>query len=218
MRSPGKQRSQCWRCAAEQVRCKPSRRIPVAGSASRFSTLGFATPVFWIGLMLIVVFSVHLRWFPVSGMSQLSYLGGGGFWDVAHHLVLPSIALALVAVGVIARLTRSAMLEVLRQDFVRTARAKGVGEGAVVWRHAFKAAMVSVVPVLGLQAGFVLSGAVYIEKVFEWPGVGRLLVDAILKRDLLLVMGGVVLVASIYVLFNILVDVVQALLDPRITA
>jgi peptide/nickel transport system permease protein len=121
-------------------------------------------------------------------------------------------------VGVIARLTRSAMLEVLRQDFVRTARAKGVGERAVVWRHAFKAALVSIIPVLGIQAGFVLSGSVYIEKVFEWPGVGRLLVDAILKRDLLLVMGGVMLVATIYVLFNILVDVLQAILDPRIKA
>jgi peptide/nickel transport system permease protein len=167
-------------------------------------------------MMMVLYFAVHRRWVPVSGMSELSYLGGGGFWDVAHHLVLPSVALALVALGVIARLTRSAMLEVLRQDFIRTARAKGVGERAVVWRHAFKAAMVSIVPVLGLQAGFVLSGSVYIEKVFEWPGVGRLLVDAILKRDLLLVMGGVMLVASIYVLFNIVVDVLQALLDPRI--
>ncbi len=190
-----------------------------ADRAITFAVLvGISVPSFFLGMMMVLFFAVHLRWFPVSGMNELSYLGGGGFWDVAHHLVLPSVALALVALGVIARLTRSAMLEVLRQDFIRTARAKGVGERAVVWRHAFKAAMVSIVPVLGLQAGFVLSGSVYIEKVFEWPGVGRLLVDAILKRDLLLVMGGVMLVASIYVLFNIVVDVLQALLDPRIKA
>lgn len=194
-----------------------ARQFGWADRAITFAVLvGISVPSFFLGMMMVLFFAVHLRWFPVSGMNELSYLGGGGFWDVAHHLVLPSVALALVALGVIARLTRSAMLEVLRQDFIRTARAKGVGERAVVWRHAFKAAMVSIVPVLGLQAGFVLSGSVYIEKVFEWPGVGRLLVDAILKRDLLLVMGGVMLVASIYVLFNIVVDVLQALLDPRI--
>lgn len=196
-----------------------ARQYGAADRAITFAVLlGISVPSFFLGMMLILLFGVELQWFPVSGMSRLSYLGGGGAWDVAHHLVLPAVALALVALGVIARLTRGAMLEVLRQDFIRTARAKGVGERAVVWRHAFKAAMVSVVPVLGLQAGFVLSGAVYIEKVFEWPGVGRMLVDAILKRDLLLVMGGVVLVASIYVVFNIVVDVAQALLDPRITA
>ena len=196
-----------------------ARQYGFADKAITFAVLlGISVPSFFLGMMMVLLFAVHLRWFPVSGMSQLSYLGGGGLWDVAHHLVLPSVALALVAVGVIARLTRSAMLEVLRQDFVRTARAKGVGERAVVWRHAFKAAMVSIIPVLGIQAGFVLSGSVYIEKVFEWPGVGRLLVDAILKRDLLLVMGGVMLVATIYVIFNILVDVIQAILDPRIKA
>ena len=129
---------------------------------------------------------------------------------------MPAFALALVATGVIARLARSAMLEVLRQDFIRTARAKGVPERSVVWRHALRAAMVSIIPVLGVQAGFVLSGAVYIEMVFQWPGVGRMLVDAILKRDLLLVQGGVIFVAACYVLFNILVDITQNLLDPRI--
>ena len=121
-----------------------------------------------------------------------------------------------MATGVIARLSRSAMLEVLRQDFIRTARAKGVPERRVIMGHALRAAMVSIIPVLGIQAGFVLSGAVYIEIVFQWPGVGRMLVDAILTRDLLLVQGGVVFVAACYVLFNIAVDVAQSLLDPRI--
>ena len=130
--------------------------------------------------------------------------------------LMPALALAAVATGVIARLSRSAMLEVLRQDFIRTARAKGVPVHRVIMGHALRAAMVSIIPVLGIQAGFVLSGAVYIEIVFQWPGVGRMLVDAILKRDLLLVQGGVVCVAACYVLFNIAVDVAQSLLDPRI--
>jgi len=122
----------------------------------------------------------------------------------------------VVATGVIARLARSAMLEVLRQDFIRTARAKGVNERRVIWGHALRAAMVSIIPVLGIQAGFVLSGAGYIEMVFQWPGGGRMLVDAILKRDILLVQGGVVFVAACYVLFNIAVDVAQSMLDPGI--
>ena len=138
------------------------------------------------------------------------------FDALVSHLTLPALALATVATGVIARLSRSAMLEVLRQDFIRTARAKGVRERGVIWRHALRAAMVSIIPVLGIQAGFVLSGAVYIEIVFQWPGVGRMLVDAILTRDILLVQGGVVFVAACYVMFNIAVDVAQSLLDPRI--
>lgn len=176
--------------------------------------LGISIPSFFLGMMMILLFSVNLRLFPVSGMWPIY-----GDRDVAallSHLALPAIALAVVATGVIARLARSAMLEVLRQDFIRTARAKGVSERGVIWRHALKAAMVSIIPVIGIQAGFVLSGAVYIEIVFQWPGVGRMLVDAILKRDILLVQGGVVFVAACYVLFNIAVDVAQSLLDPRI--
>jgi peptide/nickel transport system permease protein len=176
--------------------------------------LGISIPSFFLGMMMILFFSVNLRMFPVSGMWPI--YGTRDIWALLNHLVLPATALAVVATGVIARLSRSAMLEVLRQDFIRTARAKGVNERGVIWRHALKAAMVSIIPVLGIQAGFVLSGAVYIEIVFQWPGVGRMLVDAILKRDILLVQGGVVFVAACYVLFNIVVDVAQSLLDPRI--
>ena len=125
---------------------------------------------------------------------------------------------AVVATGIIARLTRSNMLEVLRQDFIRTARAKGLDENRVIYRHAFKAALVNVIPVIGVQAGFVLGGAVYIETVFQWPGIGRMLVNAISTRDILLVQGGVVLVAGSYVLFNLFADVIQHLLDPRVKA
>jgi peptide/nickel transport system permease protein len=176
--------------------------------------LGISIPSFFLGIMMILLFAVKLRLLPASGM--YSVWGGGDLPDLLRHLTMPALALAVVATGVIARLSRGAMLEVLRQDFIRTARAKGVHERRVIWRHALRAAMVGIIPVLGIQAGFVLSGAVYIETVFQWPGVGRMLVDAILKRDILLVQGGVVFVAACYVCFNILVDVAQSLLDPRI--
>ncbi len=192
-----------------------ARQYGLADKAITFTVLiGISIPSFFLGMILIILFALKLRWFPVSGM-YLIY-GGGGLADLANHLVLPATALAVVATGVIARLSRSAMLEVLRQDYIRTARAKGVGERRVIMGHALKAAMVSIIPVLGIQAGFVVSGAVYIEMVFDWPGIGQMLVTAISQRDVLLVQGGVVVVASCYVLFNIIVDVAQALLDPRI--
>ena len=194
-----------------------ARQYGFADKAITFVVLiGISVPSFFLGMMMVLLFAVNLRWLPVSGMFAI--YGGGDLPDLLKHLVMPALALAVVATGVIARLSRSAMLEVLRQDFIRTARAKGVGERAVIWRHALRAAMVSIIPVLGIQAGFVLSGAVYIEIVFQWPGVGRMLVDAILKRDILLVQGGVVFVAACYVLFNIVVDVAQSMLDPRIKA
>lgn len=192
-----------------------ARQYGFADKAITFVVLlGISIPSFFLGMMMILIFAVQLRWFPVSGMWPI--YGDRNLWVLMDHLAMPAIALAVVATGVIARLARSAMLEVLRQDFIRTARAKGVHERRVVWRHALRAAMVSIIPILGIQAGFVLSGAVYIEMVFQWPGVGRMLVDAILKRDILLVQGGVVFIAACYVMFNIMVDVAQALLDPRI--
>jgi len=192
-----------------------ARQYGLADKAITFAVLlGISIPSFFLGMMMILIFAVKLRWFPVSGMWPI--YGSRDLPALISHLTLPAFALAVVATGVIARLSRSAMLEVLRQDFIRTARAKGVHERSVIWRHALRAAMVSIIPVLGVQAGFVLSGAVYIEMVFQWPGVGRMLVGAILKRDILLVQGGVVFVAACYVLFNIAVDVAQSLLDPRI--
>jgi len=192
-----------------------ARQYGMADKAITFVViLGISVPSFFLGMMMILLFAVQLRWLPVSGM--YSIWGGGGLLDLIRHLTMPALALAVVTTGVIARLSRGAMLEVLRQDFIRTARAKGVHERQVIWGHALRAAMVGIIPVLGIQAGFVLSGAVYIEMVFQWPGVGRMLVDAILKRDILLVQGGVVFAAACYVGFNILVDVAQSLLDPRI--
>lgn len=192
-----------------------ARQYGWADKAITFTVLiGISVPSFFLGMMMILLFAVNLRWLPVSGMYAI--YGGGDLWDLIKHLIMPALALSAVATGVIARLARSAMLEVLRQDYIRTARAKGVPERRVIMGHALRAAMVSIIPVLGIQAGFVLSGSVYIEIVFQWPGAGRMLVDAILTRDLLLVQGGVVFIAACYVLFNILVDVAQSLLDPRI--
>ncbi|CAD7032170.1 ABC transporter permease [Pseudorhizobium endolithicum] len=175
---------------------------------------GISMPSFWLGLILILLFAVKWRLLPASGMYAI--YGGGDFKDLLLHLILPATTLAVVAAGVIARLTRAAMLEVLRQDFVRTARAKGLPERQVIYRHAFRAAVVSVIPVIGIQAGFVLGGAVYIETVFQWPGIGAMLVNAISTRDILLVQGGVLVVAASYVLFNLAADMLQTMLDPRI--
>ena len=176
--------------------------------------VGISTPSFFLGLLLISWFSVGLGWFPSGGMYSL--FGDEDWLDLLHHLALPAITLAVVATAVLARLTRANMLEVLRQDYVRTARAKGLGERRVILRHAFRNAVVNVVPIIGIQAGFVFGGAVYIETVFQWPGIGRMLVDAIATRDILLVQGGVLLVAVTYVLINLLTDLVQVALDPRI--
>ena len=177
--------------------------------------IGISIPSFFLGMMMILYFSVHLSLLPVSGMYSL--YGGGDFKDLAHHLIMPAATLALVSTGVIARLSRSAMLEVLRLDYIRTARAKGASERVVIFRHALRSAIINILPILGLQAGFVLSGAVYIEIVFQWPGIGRMLVDGILARDIMLVQGGVIIVAFLYVIFNMIVDIMQLILDPRVS-
>ena len=179
-----------------------------------FTLIGISAPSFWLGLMAVSLFTVQLGWLPASGM--YTPYGDESLGDLLVHLLMPAVTLGLVASSVIARLTRTSMLEQLRQDYVRTARAKGERESAVVIKHAFRNALVGLIPVLGLQAGFVLGGAVYIETVFQWPGIGRMLVNAISTRDILLVQGGVMMVATIYVLFNLLADLIQHALDPRI--
>lgn len=178
------------------------------------ATFGLSLPSFWFAMMLIILFSVKFRLFPGTGMT--SAIGGGGMLDVLRHLVLPAIALAVVPLAVIARYTRSAMLEVIAQEYVRTARAKGLAERHVIAGHVFRNTLVVIVTMLGLQVGFLLAGAVYIENVFSWPGIGQMLVNAILKRDFPLVQGGVLLVAASYVTINLITDIAYAYLDPRI--
>lgn len=182
-----------------------TRRNSIFDNTSMFIALvGVAAPVFWLALMLQLLFSVQLRWLPATGM---------GSW---LHLVLPSITLGMASAALMARITRSSMLDVLKQDFITTARAKGLAERVVVYKHALKNALIPVVTVLGLQFGILLGGAVLTETVFAWPGVGRLLVDAILRRDYPVVQGTVMLLALLFVFINLIVDVIYAYLDPRI--
>ena len=171
---------------------------------------GSAMPVFAVGLILLWVFAVILRWFPIAGYGPLTSLSG---W---HHMVLPAITVSSGTIALLARLTRSSMLEALNQEYVRTARAKGVRELFVVTRHAFRNALLPVVTVIGLQFGFLLSGAVVTESIFSLPGMGRLLVQAILGRDFPIVQGAVLMAALTFVVTNLLVDVVYAMVDPRI--
>ena len=166
--------------------------------------LGVSMPSFWLGLLMIFAFSLHLAWFPATGGGSLL------------HLVLPSVTLGTIASAIIARLTRSTMLEVLGQDYVRTARAKGLAWWGVVMRHGLKNALIPVVTIFGLQFGNLLAGAVIVETVFSRPGLGRLIVGGILAKDFPLVQGTVLFVATAYVLINVLVDVAYAVLDPRI--
>ena len=178
------------------------------------SLFGASMPTFWLGIVLMVVFSLWLGWLPASGM--YAPYGGGGPRDLLAHLVLPAITLAAASITIIARLTRAAMLETLGQDYVRTARAKGLGERPVVWRHALKNALIPIVTAVGVQAGYLLGGAVLTETVFAWPGVGTLVVQGILARDIPLVQGGVLVIALSFVLVNLAVDALYAWLDPRI--
>jgi ABC-type dipeptide/oligopeptide/nickel transport system permease component len=166
--------------------------------------LGVSMPSFWLGLLLIFAVSLQLRALPATGAGDL------------QHLILPAITLGLGAAAILARLTRSSMLEVLRQEYVTTARAKGLREWAVIGRHALKNALIPVVTIFGLQFGQLLAGTVVVETVFARPGLGRLIVDGILNKDFPMVQGVVLVVAVSYVVVNLLVDLVYAVLDPRI--
>ena len=166
--------------------------------------LGVSLPSFWLGLLLIFTFSLHLQWFPATG--------GGGI----SHLVLPAVALGFGAAAIIARLTRSSMLDVLRMEYITTARAKGLAERLVVFRHGLRNALIPIMTIFGLQFGSLLAGTVIIETVFGRPGVGRLVVGAILNKDFPLVQGVVLFVAIAYVFINLAVDIIYAFADPRI--
>jgi len=168
------------------------------------SLIGVSMPVFWFGLLAMLYFSVQLGWFPVAGRGTLA------------HLVLPAVSLGLGSMAIIARMTRSSMLEVLGLDYVRTARAKGLQGARVVAKHALRNALIPVVTVGGLQFGQLLSGAVLTETVFAWPGIGRLLVDSIRARDYPVVQGSVLLIAVTFILINIAVDLIYGFIDPRI--
>lgn len=200
--------------------------------ATSFSLLGVSLPVFWLGLLLVYLFTVNLQWLPAGGRLSIdvdalfqpitgfyvldALAQPQTFWDVAKHLILPAITLGTIPLAILTRITRSAMLEVLSQDYVRTARAKGLTERRVIWRHAFKNALLPVVTIIGLQFGTLLGGAILTETIFSWPGIGSWIYEGILNRDYPVVQGGVIFVALVFVIVNLVVDLSYALLDPRI--
>lgn len=178
------------------------------------SLVGYSLPAFFLGLLLQLAFGLWLGWFPVTGMYQPE---GSGALDLLAHLVLPAVTLAAGIGALIARMTRATMMEVLSQDYVRTANAKGLKRVSVVFRHAFRNAFIPILTILGLQVGYILGGAVLVEEVFGWPGIGTLAVNAILARDFPLVQGITLLVALAYVLANLITDLLYTLVDPRIS-
>jgi len=196
------------------------------------SLTGYSMPIFWWGLLLILLFSVTLGWTPVSGRIAIQYdippvtgfmlvdslLSGdsGAFRSAVTHLILPAIALGTIPLAVIARMTRSSMLEVLREDYVRTARAKGASTWRVVGIHALRNALIPVVTTVGLQVGTMLAGAILTETIFSWPGIGKWLVDAIHRRDYPAVQGGILLSATVIICVNLVVDLLYGVINPRI--
>ncbi len=182
-----------------------SRGTAVDFATRTISLLGASLPNFWLGLMLILLFAVRLRWLPASGYGE------------PRFLILPAITLGTALAGLLARLIRSSLLDILGAEYVRTARAKGLGERAVLIRHALRNALIPVVTVMGLQFGSLLGGSVIVETVFSWPGVGRLIVDSIGLRDYPVVQAGVLLLATFFIVANLAVDLMYAVLDPRIS-
>jgi len=193
---------------------------------------GVSMPVFWLGIMLMMIFGVYLRWLPISGRisMMISFQRITGFYildsiitgnfvafiSTLRYLILPSIALSTIPMATIARVTRSSMLEVLRQDFIRTERAKGLSERMVIYKHAVRNAMIPVITVIGLNFGLLLAGAILTETVFSWPGIGRYVVNAVNMRDYPVVQGCVLFFASMFVIVNLITDIVYVYIDPRI--
>ncbi len=196
------------------------------------SLIGVSMPIFWLGLVLMIIFSVNLGWLPLSG--RLSYditlepvtnlylidsiIQGNwaAFKDALHHIIMPAFTLSTIPMAIIARMTRSSMLEVLRQDYIRTAKAKGLSPRAVHYKHALRNALIPIVTIIGLQFSILLGGAILTETIFAWPGIGSWLLNAVYARDFNAVQGGTMLIATLFVLINVLVDLLYAVINPRI--
>ncbi|AGT30888.1 peptide ABC transporter permease [Geobacillus genomosp. 3] len=201
-------------------------------SAMVLALLGVSMPIFWLGLMEQWLFSIQLDWLPTSGREDVrnpiepithfylldALLAGDTeqFWQVARHLILPSVALATIPMAIIARMTRSSMLEVMKSDYIRTARAKGLSMFWVVYKHSLKNAVIPVLTVIGLQTGLLLGGAILTETIFSWPGIGRYIYDAIGYRDYPVIQSGILIIAAIFIFINLIVDLLYAAIDPRI--
>ncbi len=197
------------------------------------SLIGVSIPVFWLGLVLMLVFSLYLGWFPMSGrmgigidleiitnfyvLDAILTRNWPALKDVLWHLALPAFALSTIPLAIIARMTRSSMLEVLRQDYIKTAKAKGLGQTKIVLKHALRNGLIPVITVIGLQFGIMLGAAILTETVFAWPGVGKWIFDGVVKRDYMVIQGGTLVVAACFVIVNLIVDVLYAVINPRIS-
>jgi len=197
------------------------------------SLFGVSIPVFWLGLVLMLVFSLNLGWFPMSGrmgigidleiitnfyvLDAILTRNWPALKDVLWHLALPAFALSTIPLAIIARMTRSSMLEVLRQDYIKTAKAKGLGQTKIVLKHALRNGLIPVITVIGLQFGIMLGAAILTETVFAWPGVGKWIFDGVVKRDYMVIQGGTLIVATCFVVVNLIVDVLYAIINPRIS-
>lgn len=198
------------------------------------SLIGVSIPVFWLGLVLMLVFSLNLGWFPMSGrlgvytnleiitnfyiLDTILMRDWAALKDALWHLCLPAFALSTIPLAIVARMTRSSMLEVLRQDYIRTAKAKGLGQTKIVLKHALRNGLIPVITVIGLQFGIMLGSAILTETVFAWPGVGKWIFDGVVKRDYMVIQGGTLIVATCFVLVNTIVDVLYGVINPRISA
>lgn len=197
------------------------------------SLAGYSMPIFWWGLILILFFSIKLAWLPVSGRIAMEYdipvqtgfllidslrseEGGPAFWSALKHLVLPAMALGTIPLAIISRMTRSSLLEVIGEDYIRTARAKGLSSFRVVWLHALRNALIPIVTVIGLIFGTIVTGAILTETIFSWPGIGKWLVKSVTSRDYPVIQGGILLIATAIVTINLLVDVAYAMVNPRV--
>jgi len=197
------------------------------------SLFGVSMPVFWLGLMLMLLFSLNLGWFPMSGrigvetdlpivtnffvLDAILAQDWAALGDALIHLALPAVALSTIPLAIVSRMTRSSMLEVLRQDYIKTAKAKGLSQPKIVLKHALRNGLIPVVTVIGLQFGILMGGAILTETVFAWPGVGKWLFDGVVKRDYMVIQGGTLLVATTFVIVNLIVDVLYAVINPRIS-
>ncbi len=195
--------------------------------------VGVSMPIFWLGLVLMLIFSLHLGWLPMSGRLSIgieletitniysldALLTGNwaAFKDAVWHLVLPAFTLSTIPMAIVARMTRSSMLEVLKQDYIKTARAKGLSRFAVTMKHAFRNALIPVVTTIGLQFGVLMGGAILTETIFAWPGVGKWMYDAVMQRDYMVIQGGTLFIAAMFVTINLVVDVLYAVINPRIS-
>jgi peptide/nickel transport system permease protein len=181
-------------------------------STTTVALAGVSIPNFWLGAMLILLFGVNLQWLPVGGLSA-------PFWTLEgiKQIILPAITIGTASAALIARMTRSSILEVIRSDYIRTARAKGVKEKSIIWLHCLRNAMIPVITVIGLDFGFLLGGTIITEQVFAINGVGRLMIESIIARDFPMVQGGVLLIAALFILVNLFVDIIYAFVDPRIS-